>query len=192
MSGKDKVRRDALLNGRQCAEAIGIAVQSFGKWGVEPYAKDGRENLYRLKDVLEVYRRRVERELRPKIEREVEARMADLPPDADPIRIKLQLDVERKRLTAAQADAQEEKNKMLRHEIAPFTFFTFTLGKVANSIAGVMDSMPTELMRRLKLTPQQVEKVKVVTSAAADDIAALGDEEWVAARYDEFLEEADQ
>jgi len=81
---------------------------------------------------------------------------------------------------------------MLRHEIAPFTFFTFTLGKVANSIAGVMDSMPTELMRRLKLTPQQVEKVKAVTSAAADDIAALGDEEWVAARYDEFLEEADQ
>lgn len=192
-SDKPKVRRDVLLNARQCSEAIGIAYNNFAKWGVPIHAQEGKQNLYLLRDVLEVYRRRIERDLRPTIEKELRAAAASGgDEDLDPFLIKLQVDKQRARLTEAQAEHQEMKNQMMRHEIAPFGFFTFVLARAANSIASVMDGMPSELVRKLALKPQQVDKVRGVTAAASDAIASLGDEEWVAARYDEFLAETDQ
>lgn len=192
-SDKPKVRRDVLLNARQCSEAIGISFNAFSKWGVPIHQQEGKQNLYLLRDVLEVYRRRIERDLRPTIEKELRAAAASGgDEDLDPFLIKLQVDKQRARLTEAQAEHQEMKNQMMRHEIAPFGFFTFVLARAANSIASVMDGMPSELVRKLALKPQQVDKVRGVTAAASDAIASLGDEEWVAARYDEFLAETDQ
>jgi phage terminase Nu1 subunit (DNA packaging protein) len=192
-SDKPTVRRDVLLNARQCSEAIGISYNAFSKWGVPVHSEEGRQKLFLLKDVLEVYRRRIERELRPAIERELRAEAAGaMDGELDPFLIKAQLDKQRTRLTDAQAEHQEMKNQMMRHEIAPFSFFTFVLGRAANGIASVMDGLPSELVRRLSLKPQQVDKVRAVTAAASEAIAALGDEEWVAARYDEYLAETDQ
>lgn len=190
---KPKVKRDVLLNARQCSEAIGISFNAFSRWGVPIHAQEGKQHLYLLKDVLDVYRRRIERELRPVIEKELRAAAAGGDDqDLDPFLIKLQVDKQRARLTEAQAENQEMKNQMMRHEIAPFPFFTFVLGRVANHIAGVMDGLPSELVRKLSLKPQQLDKVRAITAGASDTIAALGDEEWVAARYDEFLAETDQ
>lgn len=196
VSDKPKVRRDVLLNARQCSEAIGISYNAFSKWGVPVHSEEGRQKLFLLADVLEVYRGRIERELRPTVEKELRAQAAaDAGGDdgeLDPFLVKLQLDKQRTRLTEAQAEHQEMKNQMMRHEIAPFGFFTFVLARAANSVASVMDGLPSELVRRLGLKPQQVEKVRSATAAASDAIAALGDEEWVAARYDEYLAETDQ
>lgn len=194
VSDKPKVRRDVLLNTRQCAEAIGISYNAFLKWGVPVHGEDGRQKLYLLADVLAVYRARIERELRSTVEKELQAKAASADGDGelDPFMVKLQLDKQRTRLTEAQAEHQEMKNQMMRHEIAPFGFFTFVLARAANGIASVMDGLPSELVRRLGLKPQEVDKVRAATAAASDAIAALGDEEWVASRYDEYLAETDQ
>jgi len=187
-----EAREDALLNGRQCYESIGISKTAFLAWKVPHTSTRGREKLYSIKDVLAVYRDRCRREL----EKEIRQELAGGPdPDdlsSNPALIKLELDKKRIKLTEAQAVHQEMKNDMMRHEVAPFAFITFVLGKTGNAIAGVMDSMPTELMRKLSLKPQDVEKVKAVTSLAADSIASLGNEEWLEARFDEFIEETDQ
>ena len=184
--------KDALLNGRQCAESIGISYNAFSKWKV-PHAESGRgrERLYRLSDVLKVYRERCRRELelelRPQIEAELAGRDAD---EDDPLQVKLELDKERVRLTREQADGQELKNEIARHEVAPFAFITYALGKTANEIAGVMDGLPVELMRKLNLPPHEVEKVKGVTALAADSIVSLGSEEYLEEALDEFIAQA--
>jgi phage terminase Nu1 subunit (DNA packaging protein) len=188
-SGK---RRDVMLNARQCAESIGISYNAFAKWKV-PCVKEGRENLYSLQDVLTVYRDRVERELRPEIERQVRAEESETQlGELNPFLVKLQLDEERRRLTAAQADAQEEKNRMLRHEIAEFTFISFALAKLGNSLAAWLDSIPTLLIRQAGLSPRDAERVRASGAQLGNQIAELCDEQWVADTYDEYLAESDK
>lgn len=185
--------KDALLNGRQCAESIGISYNAFSKWKV-PHAESGRgrERLYRLSDVLGIYRERcrreLEQELRPLIEAELAGRDGETD---DPFRVKMELDKERVRLTREQADAQELKNKIAKHEVAPFGFITFVLARTANEIAGVMDALPIELMHKLNLPPKDVEKVKGITALAAGSIAELGDAVYLGEALDEFIAEAD-
>lgn len=185
---------DALLNGRQCSESIGISYNAFSKWKV-PHAESGRgrERLYRLSDVLKVYRERCRRELEKEMRPQIEAELAGREQEADdPFLVKLELDKERVRLTREQADAQELKNEIARHDVAPFAFITFLLGKTSNELAGVMDALPVELMRKLSLTPQEVEKVKGVTALAADSIFSLADEQFIGDSLDEFVAETDQ
>lgn len=184
-------RRDVMLNGRQCAESIGISYNAFKQWRV-PNTKSGRETLYSLQDVLKVYRQRVERELRPTIRAEVETELSEIDPELlNPVTLKIELDYERKRLTAAQADAQEEKNRMMRHEIAPFGFITFALASVSNALAGALDSLPTTLVRQAGIAPRDAEKVRAATASVGNQIASLANEQWVTERYDEYLAEVD-
>jgi len=189
-SDSKEARADFMLNGRQCAESIGISVNSFHKWRV-PCTKDGRENLYSLKDVLDVYRQRVERESRPAIAEEVRAELAGLDPaEMNPATLQVELTYERKRLTAAQAEAQEEKNRMMRHEIAPFGFVTFVLASIGNSLASSLDSVPTMLVRQAGIAPKDADKARAATASVANQIAELGDPDWVARRYDDYLAES--
>lgn len=196
MSGTDREkRRDVLLNGRQCAESIGIAYRNFLQWKVPTVGKDGRQNLYALQDVLKVYRERVAREITPGIRDEVRAEFAAGENDEEnlnPAILKLQLDNERRRLTAAQADHQEEKNRMMRHEIAPFEFITHALGSLSNTLAAYLDGLPTLLVRQAGIEPAQAEKVREAGASVANDIASIADKEWVSARYDDYLAEMDK
>lgn len=187
------ISNDALLNGRQCAESIGITYGAFARWKV-PHADTGksREKLYRLEDVLRIYRVRCRRELERELRAEIEASLSGQGEGVDdPHQVKMDLDKERIRLTQAQADGQELKNEISRHEVAPFDFITFVLGKTANELAGVMDALPVEMMRKLNLSAQEVDKVKGVTALAADSIAGLGDEEYMEEALDEFIAQAD-
>jgi len=194
---KAAIKRDVLLNGRQCAESIGISYNAFSKWGIpNTTGENGREKLYSLKDVLAYDRARHAKKHEAEVDR-LKDRIAELEGGADSDtrsyeKVKYDQEVARGRLLEEQAEGQRMKNEMMRHEIAPFAFITFALGKTANAIAGVMDAMPVELMRKLNLKPHDVEKVKAVTAAASDNIASLGDEDWVEARFDEFLAETDQ
>lgn len=188
-----EIREDALLNGRQCAESLGISQTAFQNWKVPSTGSKGRQKLYSMKDVIAVYRERCRRELKTEIRKEVAAELvaADEAAPDNPFEIKVALDKERVRLTQAQADGQELKNQIARHEVAPFDFLTFLLGRTANEIAGVMDSLPVELMRKLNLAPKEVEKVKGVTALASDAIVNLGDEQFIGDALDEFIAQAD-
>jgi phage terminase Nu1 subunit (DNA packaging protein) len=107
-------------------------------------------------------------------------------------RVQLELTEERRRLTAAQADAQEEKNRMMRHEIAPFGFITYSLASLSNSLAALVDSIPSLLVRQAGIDPKHAETVRKASASVGNAIADLADEEWVARRYDEYLAEVDQ
>jgi phage terminase Nu1 subunit (DNA packaging protein) len=188
-----EVREDALLNGRQCAESIGISQRAFQDWKVPVRGTKGRQNLYALQDVLKIYRARVRRELERELRREIQADLAktaspdQLPDDANIV--KLEVEKRRVRLLEAQAEAQEMKNEMARHEVAPFEWHAWVFSKTASVLVGMIDSLPVEMMRKLNLKPKEVEKVKAITATALDSVSQLSDREWLEESLDDFIEE---
>lgn len=185
--GNTEHRRESLLNLRECAESIGISANAFRNWRV-PHTKVGKENLYALEDVLKVYRERVIREVTPEIEKRVLAEQTDAGAEGlNPATVKLELENERRRLTRAQAEAQEEKNKMVRHETAPFDFVSFSLASLANAIAAHIDSIPTVLIRQSGISPAQADKVRGAAASVGNQIAEIADEDWVRRTYDDYL-----
>lgn len=163
---------------KDCAAAASISVRNFKEWNLVPAGKIGRANYYLLSDVIGVR----ERHSYEKGQRDGRNESSESPDEGS-------AKDNRNRLVAAQADAQEMKNEITRHESAPFAFMTFVMAKAGNVIAGVMDSMPVECMRQLNLTVPEVEKVKAIVSVSADSIASLGNDEWMETALDEFIEE---
>lgn len=153
----------------------------------------GRQNLYALQDVLKIYRARVRRELERELRREIQADLAktaspdQLPDDANIV--KLEVEKRRVRLLEAQAEAQEMKNEMARHEVAPFEWHAWVFSKTASVLVGMIDSLPVEMMRKLNLKPKEVEKVKAITATALDSVSQLSDREWLEESLDDFIEE---
>lgn len=166
------------VTAKDAAKGVGINGRNFLKWDLVAVGKIGRTNYYLLSDVIGVR----EKQAYEKGQRDARSEDAESPAEGS------EKD-NRNRLVAAQADAQEMKNEVARHETAPFAFMTFVMSKAANVIAGVMDGMPVECMRQLNLTVPEVEKVKAIVSVSADSIANLGNDEWMEMTLDEFIEE---
>ena len=59
------------------------------------------------------------------------------------------LDTERARLTAEQADNYALKNAQLRRELAPIATLELVLGKAAGQIRPLLESLPVKIKRRL-------------------------------------------
>lgn len=178
------------LNQRQMAESLGIQPRTFANWRVPAAGQEGRHKLYSVADVLANRLARQARQAREQIDR-LEARVAELETDEDGkthAEILAEQHRERTRLLREQADAQALKNEIQRHEVAPFGFLTFLLGRLANQIAGVLDGLPAEAMRAGKLTAQQVDKLRGLTATVGDDLAALGDPDWISEQYAAYLE----
>jgi len=168
-----------LVDSRQAAAFLDVSTQSFRNMMLSPATKVGRKNYYDP------------RELRRVAIDNAKYRQDEKPQDIDGNRVQLELINERRRLTAAQADAQEEKNRMMRHEIAPFDFVTFALASVGNALAAHLDSIPSLLIRQAGIGPRDAEKVRATAAGVANQIAALADSKWVSDRYDEYLKQSD-
>lgn len=131
------------------AASIGISVQAFVKWGVEPHAKVGRNAFYLVDDVL---RNRLAHQ---------EARLqkaADPATDAELARAERE---EKLRLTKAQAEGQEIKNAQLRKELAPVGVLEWVIGKAGGQISAILDALPMQIKKRNpKLTATDIETVR--------------------------------
>ncbi len=184
------------LNQTQMARACGISVRNFQNWGVQASATAGREKLYLVSDVID--NRLADQAARHQAAlARLQDRIAEL--EAGHTEDGRTLDqvlfdqaVERTNLLAEQAEAQRMKNEVARHELAPFALITFILGQVANHIAGVLDSLPTELVRIASVASGDLDRVRSVTARAADRMVQLGDEEWIAKQFDTYLEQFDK
>ena len=59
---------NGFLNKKDMAKSIGISVQAFDRWGIEPVAKIGREVFFTVRDVIDYCVARAERRERKKAE----------------------------------------------------------------------------------------------------------------------------
>ncbi len=122
-----------LINQTDAAELLGVERPTVAKQGFRTIER-GRALLY---DIRELHAWGVQRASNKAQKTVTQTNL----PGTD-------IEKERLRLTTAQADAQELKNEIARAEVVPCEFATYTLSRVANEAAGILDSLPLHIQRR--------------------------------------------
>ncbi|MAX91755.1 MAG: DNA packaging protein [Pseudomonas sp.] len=86
------------------------------------------------------------------------------------------LEVERLRLTAAQAEGQELKNDITKRKSVPTEFATFVLSRLSAEIGSILDTLPLTLKRRHPdLEVRHIESVQRELAKARNRAATLDD-----------------
>lgn len=124
---------DALLNKKTMAASCGISSQAFDKWGVKPYRKEGREQLYRVQDVID---NRVDNELKKNNNRVNHGGEV------------IDIELERALLTQQQRITQEIKNEILEGRAIPVEFARDVLAKILSQTGATLDSLAPNIKRR--------------------------------------------
>jgi phage terminase Nu1 subunit (DNA packaging protein) len=124
------------LNKSMMAASLGISVQAFDKWKVDPVARIGRENFYDVRTVLNNRLALAEQK----------SGSTD-PEGVDPL-LEYKLLEERRGLTAAQRVAQEQKNRVNDKQLVPVGFAIFSLSKIAAQLGSLLDTVPLKLKRK--------------------------------------------
>lgn len=167
------------LNKSTMAASLGITVQAFDKWKVDPIARIGRENFYDVRSILDNRLRLAEQKA-----------AADEQQDGiDPL-IEYKLMEERRGLTAAQRVGQENKNAVSAKQLVPVEFSTFALSRVVAQIGSILDTVAHKVRRKHPdIEVRHVEAMQREIALARNVAAELGDN--LPEILDEYLETLD-
>lgn len=154
------------LNKSSMAASLGITVQAFDKWKVEPIARIGRENFYDVRSILDNRLKLAEQK----------AAADEQPSGIDPL-IEYKLLEERRGLTAAQRIGQENKNAVSARQLVPVDFITFALSRVVAQIGSVLDTVAHKVKRKHPdIGPRHVEAMQREIALARNIASELGDQ----------------
>ncbi len=177
MTKSEPKKQRGWLNKSEMAASLGISVQAFDKWGVDPVERIGREAFYDCRTVLDNRLARAEEKHQPAGDE-----------DTDTAK---RLEQERLRLTAAQAEGQELKNDITKRKSVPTEFATFVLSRLAAEIGSLLDTLPLTLKRRHPdLEVRHIESVQRELAKARNRAATLDDR--LPGLLNEYLDTADQ
>jgi phage terminase Nu1 subunit (DNA packaging protein) len=144
----DIVDERLLFNQRATARFLGISARNFADWPIVPRDRSGRESLYYWPEVqAERDRRLLEREAGPlkariaELEKQLELAGLDLDGEDGAM---LDLDAERARLAAEQADKIAMENAITRGEVAYLPDVATEQGRVFEMIRAKSLAMPTK------------------------------------------------
>ena len=169
----NKKSRPYLLNQTQAADFLGITRQTLMEKGFATI-KRGRAVYYDSRDLQAWAIDRATKKLKKQI-----LPMAGLST----------IDTERLRLTTAQADAQEIKNEIARAAVVPVDFAIFTISRVANEAACILDSLPLNIKRRYPEAGGKVLKtIRRELSKSMNALSALN-ETALPGMVDEFIQQ---
>lgn len=171
MTNPTITRQPFWLNKKRMAESLGITVQAFDKWRVEPVAKIGRESFYDTRSVLD---------------NRLQHQSGKQQPGGDQIDplIGQKIDYERWRLTREQADAQARKNKVGEKELVPVGFMVFALASLSAQLASTLNTVhknvkrkhPDINVRHLEAVQTEIAVTRNAAAGLADRIPELLDE----------------
>lgn len=163
MTNPTITRQPYWLNKKRMAESLGISVQAFDKWGVEPVAKIGRESFYDTRAVLD---NRLQHQSGKQQLGEFEK---------DPL-LEYKISVERLRLTREQADAQEMRNEVKRRNLVPAEFATFAISRLVALIGSTLDTVHNKVKRKHPdIQPRHLEAVQREVAVTRNEAAKLNE-----------------
>lgn len=178
MANPSITRQPYWLNKKRMAESLGISVQAFDKWGVEPVARISREAFYDTRSVLDNRLQHQSGKQQPGIE------------EIDPL-IGYKIDLERWRLTKEQADTQARKNKIGDKELVPVGFMTFALARLSALLASTLDTIPKNIKRKHPdLEIRHMEAVEREIAVTRNEAAGLA--ETIPELLDEYVTALDK
>lgn len=170
-------RKKFWLNKKTMADSLGISVQAFDRWGVEPVARIGNQAFY---DTRSVVNNRLEHQTGKQ-------QLGD--PEKDPD-LEYKTAVERLRLTKEQADAMEMRNEVKRRHLVPVDFMTFAFGRLTSLIGSTLDTVHTKVKRKHPdIEPRHLEAVQREVAVTRNEAASL--HERLPEILDEFLSTVD-
>lgn len=177
MTNPTITRQPYWLNKKRMAESLGISVQAFDKWDVQPVQRIGREAFYDVKTVLE---NRLQHQ-------SGKQQLGDADKDPD---LEYKTAVERLRLTKEQADAMEMRNEVKRRHLVPVDFMTFAFGRLTSLIGSTLDTVHTKVKRKHPdIEPRHLEAVQREVAVTRNEAASL--HERLPEILDEFLSTLD-
>lgn len=145
-------KQDHWLNQVQMAESLGITVNAFARWKVEPVARIGKNVYYDVRSVLD--------------NRLSHAEGNSLTAG--------DMEAERLRLTRAQAEGQEIKNDLAKGKTAPIEIITLALSTIAGAASGILDSLPLDIKRKYpELDSPLIEAIRRQCVKAQNEISRL-------------------
>lgn len=166
MANSSITRQPFWLNKSRMAESLGISTQAFDKWGVEPVAKVGRESFYDVRSVVANRLAHQEQKHQP-----IGAEGENLDPHAEQ-----KLLQERLRLTSAQANAQERRNRVKDAELVPADFAVFALGRLAAMLGSTLDTIHVKLKRKHPdMEARHLEAVQREIAVTRNEASGLAD-----------------
>lgn len=170
MTKTEPKKQRGWLNKSEMAASLGISVQAFDKWGVQPVERIGREAFYDCRSVVANRHDHAEAKHQPEddSDEQTEKRWAQ----------------ERLRLTAAQAEGQELKNDVTKRRSVPTEFATFALSRIVPAISSAFDTLPMVMRRRhpdlqarhLDTLEREATKIRNAAAQLADRLPGLLDE----------------
>lgn len=177
MAKKKATRKRKLphwLNKKEMAASIGISVQAFGNWKIDPVAKIGRETFYTVDDVLDFY---VERELKrfgendnqPIADIEEQLSSGDLSASkrGELLRIR-KLELENHRLKL--------QNEVLEGRSLPSWAVTQVLAKILSRTGEIFDGLPLKVKRKFpRIDKRIVELIKSEIIKSQNEVHRLGE-----------------
>ena len=166
MAKNETTKQPGWLNKSEMAKSLGISPQAFDKWGVEPISRIGREAFYRVQDVVQNRIAHAERKHQPD----------DLDGEGSDAALEKRLLQERLRLTTAQADAQEQKNRVNEKILVPVEFATYALSKISAQIGSKLETVGKTVSRRHPdIDPLLLETMEREIALARNIAAQFGD-----------------
>lgn len=162
------------LNRKNMAASLGISVQAFDKWGIEPVARIGRSVYFDCRTVLNSRLA------------QAEAKQQSAQPDGEDVdpMLDYKRDQEEYRLTKARREAQELKNDRDARRVVPVEFAIFSLSRVVADVASQLDTLPMTMKRRhpdlearhLDSLTREITRARNTAAGAADKMPAILDE----------------
>src|SRR5690554_292454 len=157
------------LNRKQMAASLGISVQAFDRWAVEPVARIGREKFFDCGSVLQTKLAELEAKHQQQQPAGADGEVID------PL-LEYRRAQEEYRLTRARREAQEIKNERDRGKLVPTTFAIFSLSRLAAEVATILDTLPMTMRRRHPdLEPRHLDSLAREIAKARNLAAGLGD-----------------
>ena len=166
MATKSITQQPGWLNKSRMAASLGISVQAFDKWGVQPVARIGRESFYDARSVLDNRLKKQGAKDQP---------VDDNGDPIDPL-IEYKLQQERLRLTKAQADGQELRNRVKERQLVPVDFNVFALGRIGAMLGSAMDTIHVKVKRKHPdIEVRFLEAIEREVSVTRNEASALAD-----------------
>lgn len=161
------------LNKSAMAASLGISVQAFDKWGVEPIQRIGTSAYFDARSVLDnrlAYEARKQQQSAPVDKSELEQK-------------KLEEDY---RWTRERRIAQQNKNEVTSKRQVPTEFAIFALSRIASEMASTLDTVPLSIRRKHPdLEPRHIDGLNRELARARNMAAAFAGN--IGGIYDEYL-----
>lgn len=189
MAGKQTAKtkkQPGWLNKKEMAASIGISVQAFDKWNVDPIAKIGRETFYIVEDVIDFCVERERKKAPTGLGKSFDEMMSD--PNLGYLERAELMKVEK---IALENQRMKLQNAVLEGRSLPAEGVTLVLSRILSRAGEIFDGMPLKIKRKHpNLDKRVIQLIKGEVVKAQNEVGRL--DSYVDEIIDDVVTEAEE